>query len=132
MSVPTVVVAIDDLFFLSKVQTTLEHLGLTARIMTDTAGLQAYLQETAPALAVVDLTLQRGDAVSLIHTIRATPYGRTIPILAFGSHVAVAVREQALQAGADQVVAKSEFSRRLPDLIRQHLGVDEAGGGAEG
>lgn len=132
MSVSTILVMIDDLFFLSKVQATLGQLGLEARIMTDAARLQAYLQETAPALAVVDLTLQSGDAVSLIHTVRATPHGRTVPILAFGAHVAVAMREQALQAGADQVVAKSEFSRHLPDLIQQHLGSDEAGSRVEG
>jgi CheY-like chemotaxis protein len=132
MSEATILVVIDDLFFLSKVQTALGHLGLAARIVTDAAGLQTSLHDTAPALAVVDLTLQRGDAVSLIRALRATPQGRTVPILAFGAHVAVAMRQQALQAGADQVVAKSEFSRHLPDLIRQHLTVDEIGRQGEG
>jgi CheY-like chemotaxis protein len=127
MSEATILVVIDDLFFLSKVQTTLGYLGLAARIVTDAAGLQAYLHGTAPALAVVDLTLQHDDAVSLIRALRATPQGRTVPILAFGAHVAVAMRQQALQAGADRVVAKSEFSRHLPDLIRQHLTVGESG-----
>ena len=117
----TVLVVIDDLFFLSKVQTTLQHLGLAATVITAPAALQAYLQHTTPALAVVDLTLRAGDAVYLISTIRTTRGGQHIPILAFGSHVAVDLRQQALQAGADHVVAKSEFSRHLPDLIQQHV-----------
>lgn len=132
MSEATILVVIDDLFFLSKVQTTLGHLGLAARIVTDAAGLQADLHDTAPALAVVDLTLQCGDAVSFIRALRATPQGRSVPILAFGAHVAVAMRQQALQAGADRVVAKSEFSRHLPDLIREHLAVNESDKQGEG
>jgi CheY-like chemotaxis protein len=122
MQSQTVLVVIDDLFFLSKVRTTLEHLGLAAQVMTDPDRLLAYVQETLPVLAVVDLTLHSGDAVSLIQAIRAANCASKVPILAFGSHVAVDIQQQALQAGADQVVAKSEFSRRLPDLIRQHIG----------
>ncbi|HEY7491960.1 MAG TPA: response regulator [Candidatus Tectomicrobia bacterium] len=117
----TVLVVIDDLFFLSKVHTTLQHLGLAATVITAPAALQAYLQHTTPALAVVDLTLRTGDAVYLISTIRATHGGQQCPILAFGSHVAVDLRQQALQAGAAHVVAKSEFARHLPDLIQQHV-----------
>jgi CheY-like chemotaxis protein len=117
----SVLVVIDDLFFLSKVQTTLQHLGLTSTVITAPAALQAYLQHTIPALAVVDLTLRTGDAVYLLSTIRSTPSGEHIPILAFGSHVAVDIRQQAIQAGADHVVAKSEFSKHLPDLIQQHV-----------
>jgi CheY-like chemotaxis protein len=121
MAQRTVLVVIDDLFFLSKVQTTLQHLGLTATVITAPAALQAYLQHTTPALAVVDLTLRTGDAVYLIRTMRATHGGQHLPILAFGSHVAVDLRQQAIQAGAHHVVAKSEFSRHLPDLIQQHV-----------
>ena len=116
----TVLVVIDDLFFLAKVQTTLQHLGLAAAVITEPAALQAYLQHTTPALAVVDLTLRTGNAVYLISTMRATHGGQHLPILAFGSHVAVDTRRQALQAGADHVVAKSEFARHLPDLLQQH------------
>jgi DNA-binding response OmpR family regulator len=124
MSVSTVLVVIDDLFFLSKVQTTAQHLGLNIQVCTDRAGLQAHLATTMPALVIVDLTLGSGDAVSLIHTIRATTHGQKAPLLAFGAHVDVATRERALQAGAHRVVAKSEFSRRLPDLIQEHIASD--------
>ena len=116
----TVLVVIDDLFFLAKVQTTLQHLGMAAVVITEPAALQAYLQHTTPALAVVDLTLHTGNAVYLIGALRATRGGQHLPILAFGSHVAVDTRRQALQAGADHVVAKSEFSGHLPDLLQQY------------
>jgi len=122
MAQPTVVVVVDDLFFLTKIQTTLSHLGLATRVMTQRPALQDYVRTaTAPMLMVVDLTLRADDAVSVISTIRATDSGAPVSILAFGAHVAVETHRQALQAGADQVVAKSEFSRRLPDLIQQFV-----------
>ena len=122
MEQPMVLVVVDDLFFLTKIQTTLKHLGLTAQVMTQRAALQDYVRTAVtPVLVVVDLTLRTDDAVAVIRTIRATDGGAPSAILAFGSHVAVDQRQQALQAGADRVVAKSEFSNHLPDLIQQFV-----------
>ena len=123
MEQPRILVVVDDLFFLTKIQTTLKHLGLVGQVMTQCATLQDYVRTAAtPALVIVDLTLRTNDAVDMIQTIRATERGAAIPILAFGSHVAVKTRQQALQAGADRVVAKSELSNHLPDLIQQCMG----------
>ena len=128
MQQPTVVAVIDDLFFQAKVRTALQHLGLAADIVPNGGRLQTRLQGgDAPALVIVDLTLRSDDATSLIRNLRATEHGRSVPILAFGSHVAVEVQKQALQAGASQVVAKSAFAKRLPQLVRQFVP-----GGAEG
>ncbi len=128
MQQPTVVAVIDDLFFQAKVRTALQHLGLAADIVPNGGRLQTRLQGgDAPALVIVDLTLRSDDATSLIRNLRATEHGRSVPILAFGSHVAVEVQKQALQAGASQVVAKSTFAKRLPQLVRQFVP-----GGAEG
>lgn len=122
MEQPRVLVVVDDLFFLAKIQTTLKHLGLTAQVITQRAALQDSVRTAvAPVLVVVDLTLRTDDAVAVISTIRATDSGASIAILAFGSHVAVDTRQQALQAGADRVVAKSEFSNHLADLIQQFV-----------
>ena len=122
MEQPTVLIVVDDLFFLTKIQTTLKHLGLTAQVVTQRAALQAYVRAAmTPVLVVVDLTLRTDDAVAVIRAIRATDSGVPIAVLAFGAHVAVETRQQALQAGADQVVAKSAFANHLPDLIQQFV-----------
>lgn len=131
MQQPTVVAVIDDLFFQAKVRTTLQHLGLAADVVPNGGRLQARLQEgDAPALVIVDLTLRSDDATSLIRELRAAEHGRSMPILAFGSHVAVEVQKEALQAGASQVVAKSAFAKRLPQLVRQFVSDDAAGDAA--
>ena len=117
-----VVAVIDDLFFQAKVGTALQQMGIAAEVVPGGGPLYARLQEgSTPALVIVDLTLRGGGATSLIRELRAAPRGDSVPILAFGSHVAVEVRRQALQAGASQVVAKSEFAKRLPQLVRQFV-----------
>ena len=122
MEQPRVLVVVDDLFFLTKIQTTLTHLGLTSRVLTQRAAIQAYVKAAVtPVLVVVDLTLRTDDAVAVISAIRATDSGAPMAILAFGAHVAVETQQQALQAGADRVVAKSTFSNHLPDLIQQFV-----------
>ena len=128
MQQPTVVAVIDDLFFQAKVRTALQHLGLAADIIPNGGRLQARLQGSVPALVIIDLTLRSGDATSLIRDLRAAEHGRSVPILAFGSHVAVETQKEALQAGASQVVAKSAFAKRLPQLVRQFVpGATEGG-----
>ena len=39
MEQPRVLVVVDDLFFLTKIQTTLKHLGLTAQVLTQRAAI---------------------------------------------------------------------------------------------
>jgi CheY-like chemotaxis protein len=122
MEQPRVLVVVDDLFFLTKIQTTLQHLGLTAQVLTQRTAIQVSVKAAVtPVLVIVDLTLRTDDAVSVISAIRATDSGAPVAILAFGAHVAVETQQQALQAGANRVVAKSTFSNHLPDLIQQFV-----------
>lgn len=119
-----IVLIMDDLFFLTKIQTTLHHLGLTSKTLTTQAQLlNAWQSATAPTGVVVDLTLRAANAVDLIRALRSTSEsGKSIPILAFGSHVEVEQRRQALAAGADHVVTKSELSKHLPELLQRLVG----------
>ena len=112
---------VDDLFFLTKIQTTLQHLGLMSRTLTTRAQLLDALQAGAiPAGIVVDLALRADRAVDLISALRSTAErSQSIPVLAFGSHVEVEQRRQALAAGADNVVTKSELSKNLPQLLQR-------------
>jgi CheY-like chemotaxis protein len=127
MEQPTVLVVVDDLFFLTKIQTTLRHLGLATQVMTQRAALQEYVRTARkPILVVVDLTLRADDAVSVIRAVRTADSAGPVAILGFGAHVAVETRQQALQAGADRVVAKSEFSKHLPNLIQEFVTRGEA------
>lgn len=122
MTQPTVIVVVDDLFFLAKIQTTLKHLGLAAQVLTQRAAAQTSVQDaTAPLLALVDLTLRADDAVAVITSLRAAASTVPLTVLAFGPHVAADIRQQALAAGADRVVTKSTFSQHLAELIQAEM-----------
>jgi hypothetical protein len=47
-----------------------------------------------------------------------------IRVLAFGPHVAVEAMHRAREAGADAVLARGAFDRRLPEILRE-LGTPE-------
>lgn len=122
MQQPSVAMVIDDLFFVSKVQSPLIALGLRPRSVTTRPDLAAYLQTVStPVLMIVDLTLRSDDALAMIHTLRASAQGATTPILAFGAHVAVEMAQKALAAGATKVVAKSILSQHFVELVQALL-----------
>ncbi len=122
MASSIVLVIVDDLFFLAKINSTLKHLSLSSKVLTQRAAVQAYANTVdTPLFALVDLTLRADDAVAVIRALRASTSVGPITILAFGAHVAVDTRQQALEAGADRVVAKSVFAQQLPELIQQGI-----------
>ena len=127
MRQPTVAMVIDDLFFVSKVQSPLITLGLFPHSLTTRPALEAYLQTTpTPSLMIVDLTLRSDDALAMIHTLRASPHGAAVPILAFGAHVAMEMTHKALAAGATKVVAKSTLSQHFVELVQALLASADA------
>ena len=124
MEQPRILVVVDDLFFLTKIQTTLKHLGLVGQVMTQCATLQDYVRTAAtPALVIVDLTLRTNDAVAMIQTIRATERGASIPILAFGSHVDGAHDQRIDAAGKiGFFIQQFYLGRNAAAFVTHHVG----------
>ena len=106
-------VVVNDLFFADRLGGALRHLGhegLVIDLSMDT------LPEVPAAtnLAVVDL--EAGEAgLQAIRDARQ----KGVPVLAFGPHTDLALREAGLAAGADKVVAKSKLTTSFPELINE-------------
>jgi CheY-like chemotaxis protein len=85
-----------------------------------------------PALLIFDLGNQDIPWRQWVALIKSAPATRRIPVMCFGSHVDVDTMKAARSAGADAVLARSQFSAALPDLIQKHAripdyaGLDEA------
>ncbi len=77
----------------------------------------ASMQATRPALVIVDLNNPRVDPLGVITTMKADAVLAPIPIIGFVSHVDVDVAAGARSAGADEVLARSAFAARLPQLL---------------
>ncbi|MEP7357841.1 MAG: DUF309 domain-containing protein [Anaerolineales bacterium] len=86
------------------------------------------LAEWQPALIIVELSSTAIPWAEWIAAAKSSPATRRIPVLAFGPHTDLALRETALNAGVDTVVAKSRLVSALPELIEQYARVFDYAG----
>lgn len=113
----TIVGVVEDLFFAVKIGDAAKRVGAAVVfVKTIEAVLEALPK--SPVLILVDLNLKTIDPIELITHIRDKD--RTAPVIGFVSHVQVELRQQAQQAGYDTVLARSAFSEKLPQILRQY------------
>lgn len=104
-----IAVLIDDLFFSSKIAETAKQVG-SEIIFCRSA-------EAVPPDAVricVDLNASTFDAVVEIQRLKRV---HSAPIVAYLSHVQVDLKRKAEEAGAAEVLPRSLFVQRLPQLL---------------
>ena len=110
-----------DLFFSVKIRDTLRHHGMEVTIArTFPAFVQrlAVTGEEQLTLVIVDTATTGVDWEEAIR--QARKYG--FPVLAFGSHMDLAARAKAIEAGAQRVVANSKFTSDMPGLVQRMMG----------
>ena len=112
-----------DLFFAVKMRDTLRHYDMevkTARNLDLFKQGLAATGEEKPTLVIVNIAIQGVDWAEAIRCARSSG----LPVLAFGSHMDLEARTQALQAGAGRVVANSKFTTDMPGLVTRLLAED--------
>jgi DNA-binding NarL/FixJ family response regulator len=116
-----VLALVPDLLFGSRVQGALRAAGHEVELIGKADRLGDRLAAGAPtAVLVVDLTSAELDGAALLESLSGR-LGQT-RTLAFFSHVDVAVRERAQQAGFDLVVPRSRMAREGAELIARLAG----------
>jgi hypothetical protein len=113
-----------DLLWATRIQATAKQVEVSCRPVRSVDMLKARLADSDVRAAIVDLD-NAVVAVELIDALRGKDGldpGQRIHILAFGPHVAEEAFCRAREAGADTVLARGAFDRRLPDILRE-LGV---------
>ncbi|HEX2173729.1 MAG TPA: hypothetical protein VHL09_14925 [Dehalococcoidia bacterium] len=121
----TVLVVVKDLFFQTRLAGGLTHLGFQPRFVEAVTDLPAVAE--VADLAIVDLAARQIDPIAAIGAIRG--YRPDLPLLAFGSHLNLDLRQRALDAGATRVVANSAIATDLVGVVGRLLS-PSAGGGA--
>jgi CheY-like chemotaxis protein len=117
MSAPIVAVIL-DLFFLVKVQGAAKRAGIDVKSANSAAAAMQLLRAGA-SLLVVDLNCREVDTVELVRSVKADPALSHVPVMGFISHVQEERKQAALDAGCDRVVARSAFSSRTLELLRE-------------
>ncbi len=120
----TVLVAVTDIFFYTKVRDALLPKGYKlerARSQDDIAGKAAAVNPSAVILNMNDQTL---NAFQALETLKTDPRFKTIPILAFANHEEVETWNRARAMGVTKIVSRNEFSSRTKDLLEEVTGVE--------
>ena len=121
-----IVACCTDLIFATKIRSTAQHVGVPFRSANNLAAITARLdrvddgQLNEPVTGLL-IDLELGDmALSIIESVKDKFPG--VPVIAFGSHVAVDVLKAARERGADAVMPRSQFAAKLPELLQEYGG----------
>ncbi len=115
----TILVAVTDIFFYTKVRDALLPKGYQlekARMQQDIADKAS---STNPIAVILNMNDQALDAFQALATLKADPRLKTIPILAFANHEEVDIWNRAKALGVSKIVSRNEFSARTKDLVEE-------------
>jgi CheY-like chemotaxis protein len=116
----SIVLIVDDLMFAPKLENGLSRLGYQPLFATNETNLTDALRH-APVLVIVDLFSRGFDWEALLRLMKGEgKKARHVPVLGFGPHVDLELREKALLAGCDAVVGRGAIADQLPQLIKKH------------
>ena len=113
----TILVAVTDIFFYTKVRDALRPQGYTLeriRSQDEVAGKTASASPAALILNMNDLAI---DAFKALETLQADPALRSLPILAFANHEETDTWRRAKELGVTKIVSRNEFSTRTRELV---------------
>lgn len=114
-------IAVDDLFFLAKIQETARQLGVPLeRAKTGEEILERARREPTPGLVIFDLNGAGSRPLETIARLRQEPELKKLAVLGFLNHLQADLKLQAQAAGCDLVMPRSAFSQNLPSLLRRH------------
>lgn len=115
----TILVAITDLFFYTKVRDALRQPDYQlekARAQQDIVDKALSVNPGAIIVNMNDLTL---NAFQALEQLKADPRLKDIPTLAFANHEEVDTWTRAKAMGVTKIVSRNEFSARTKELVEE-------------
>jgi DNA-binding NarL/FixJ family response regulator len=107
---------IRDLFFRSKLDALADQLGATIVYASTIEAAAAQIVESKPTIAMVDLNDANFPADRALAALHAAAPG--LRVVGFASHVDLKAIKSARAAGFSETLSRSEFTSRLPELLR--------------
>ncbi len=115
-----VLIAVDDLFFASKITETAQRLGIPLLFARSQDEVIARALSEKPALLIVDLNSTRCNPLETISQIKEDADLRHIPIVGFLSHIQADLKVKATMVGCDRVMPRSVFAAHLPKILGEY------------
>jgi PleD family two-component response regulator len=118
----TILVAVNDVFFYTKIRDVLRNAGYRL----ETARTVESLREKAaqsPAAVILNMNDDKLDAFRVLEEIRNTDCTKAVPVLAFANHEEIDTWRRARELGVTKIVSRNEFSARTRDLVEEMIAV---------
>ena len=112
-----ILVLVDDLFVSSRIDAAAAATGREVRYVRSPDDFRSALRIGRPTTVLVGMAATRLPWADLIREAKSDPATGDTYVLAFGPHKDLALRDRALRAGADRVIANSAFVKALPTLL---------------
>jgi DNA-binding NarL/FixJ family response regulator len=113
-----VVCAVDDLMFSSKISSAAKAVGVALCFERTPEKVTSTVRDRQASLVIIDLNSRRLKPLEVVAALKHDPALAGIRIVGYVSHVDTATIDAARRAGTDQVLARSAFSERLPEILR--------------
>ena len=112
-----IVGAVEDLLFRSKISETADTLGVEASFPRSPRKLVEQATASPPDLLVLDLNSTRFEPLVLLQRLKSEETTKDVPVVGFLSHVQKDLAIAARESGCDRVMARSAFTKDLPQLL---------------
>jgi PleD family two-component response regulator len=113
----SVLAAVEDLLFRSKISETASQLGIETSFPRNPRKLLAAVRESPPDLLILDLNSARFDPLSLLEDLKFDEATRNVTTVGFLSHVQKDLAVAAREAGCDRILARNAFTKNLPEIL---------------
>ena len=118
----TVLVAITDIFFYTKVRDALKPQGYVLERARSHEEVRPKAAEVCPSAVIMNMNDPGVDSFKALESLQADPQLRRIPILAFANHEEVDTWRRAKDLGVSKLVSRNEFSARTKELVDELIG----------
>ena len=125
----TILVAVTDIFFYTKVRDALMSKGYRIERARTQQDIAEKASVTIPSAFILNMNDETLNAFQTLETLTADARLKTIPILAFANHEEVDTFNRARALGVTKIVSRNEFSARLKDLVEEILAAGVRGKG---
>ncbi len=119
----TILVAVTDIFFYTKIRDALLPHGYLLERARSQDDFADKLNQTAPAAVILNMNDEKVDAFDALRHVRTTQSGTSIPTLAYANHEEVDTWRKAKELGVTKIVSRNEFSSRTRGLVEELLAI---------
>lgn len=117
----TVLVAVSDIFFYTKVRDALLPAGYKLERVRSQEDVSAKRTTSSPCAAILNMNEERLDPFQALSHLRDATFGAPVPVLAFANHEETDAWRRAKELGVTKIVSRNEFSARTKELVEAML-----------